>query len=252
MWDGRRPLVAATKTHNRSTAAMSELRLTRRGFSRIGALAAAWSAAASPSPADAAGSPGDAQPFSFERLIERTKQLATQPYVAPPGLPDWLSAIPYEVWRTITFKPEQAVWADSPSYQLQFFFPGSFYKSPVRIYVVDGGTAREIRFSPDMFDLTPAEEPPGFSGESGLRRLQCSLPLGQAERLPGASGVSGSQLLQGRRPRYPLWSLGARPGTEHGSRQARGISRIFASSGFSARASPSTRSPSMRCSTARA
>ncbi len=208
---------------------MSELRLTRRGFSRIGALAAAWSAAASTSPADAASSPGDAQPFSFERLIERTKQLAGQPYVAPPSLPDWLSAIPYEVWRTITFKPEQAVWADSPSYQLQFFFPGSFYKFPVRIYVVDGGTAREVRFSPDMFDLSPLKNRQDFPQNLGFAGFSVHYPLDKPNVFQELLAFLGASYFRavGRGTRYGLSARGLALNTGLGKPEEFPIFREF-------------------------
>jgi glucans biosynthesis protein len=188
---------------------MSELRLTRRGFSRIGALVAAWSAIGA-RPSSAADSLGDAQPFSFERLIERTKQLAGQAYVAPPTVPDWLTAIPYDQWREITFRPEQAVWADSPSYRLQFFFPGSFYKNPVRVYVVDGGTAREVRFSPSMFDLGVLKKQQAFPDNLGFAGFSVHYPLEQPTIFQELLAFLGASYFRaiGRGTRYGLSARG--------------------------------------------
>ena len=115
---------------------------------------------------------GEPQPFSFERLIQRAREMAQQPYEPRPQVPAELAQLNYDQHRQIRFRPEHAVWAGSPGYQLQFFHPGSYFREPVHVYVVNDGQAREILYDQALFDFGPnkIEEhlPPdlGFAGFS--------------------------------------------------------------------------------------
>jgi glucans biosynthesis protein len=107
-----------------------------------------------PSMADELLRLGPASPFAFAWLREQAKQLATQPYRAPPirhaGV---LNRIDYEVHQQISYRPEAALWmhGDGP-YPVQFFHLARFYKEPVKIYVVHDGRAREILYSRMLFE----------------------------------------------------------------------------------------------------
>jgi len=168
---------------------MGRLCLSRRGLTRGGLGLAAgltlpWGRGGLPGsgvhaqerPIDATNG---ARPFSFERLIERTRQVAQQPYVAPPRTPDWLGAIPLQAWDRIRFLPEAMVWGDQPSYRLSFPFPGSIYREPVRVHVVEDGLAHLVPFRRGMYDLAgvkldePLPETLGFAG------LKIHFPLNQ-------------------------------------------------------------------------
>jgi len=102
---------------------------------------------------------GPAQPFSFDWLREQAKQLAAQPYQAPIiRQADILDRIDYDAHLEIQFRPEAALWqqGDGP-YPVRFFHLGRLFPTPVKIYAVRGGTAREVRYSSHLFTFGKAD-----------------------------------------------------------------------------------------------
>jgi periplasmic glucans biosynthesis protein len=121
---------------------------------------------------------GDSNPFSFDLLIGRAKELASRPYneaEGPPG--DILNKIDYDAHGKISYKPEYALFANGPGiYPITFFHLGLFFRTPVRMHVVEnapsGSAAREIIYDESYFDM-PADSParllPKGSGFAGFR-----------------------------------------------------------------------------------
>lgn len=115
---------------------------------------------------------GEAEPYAFEALRRRAADLARRPY-APPPQPDpaILDQIDYDAHGRLTFKTEHALWAEGPSaFPVTFFHLGRYFRSPVRMHVVEDGAAREILYDPGYFEM-PADSParklsgnPGFAG----------------------------------------------------------------------------------------
>src|SRR5262245_3218667 len=104
---------------------------------------------------DAKHAPAPAPPaFDFERVATQARKLAAEPYRDPKGgVPDWLLGITFDQWRDIRFRPDRALWADSPSaFQVQLFHPGRYYDRPVAINVVDDDGPKPVAFSPSLFD----------------------------------------------------------------------------------------------------
>jgi glucans biosynthesis protein len=121
---------------------------------------------------------GPAWPFDFNWLQAEAKRLAARPY-EPPVIryPDILESIDYDVYQKIEFKPERALWADGKApFPVQFFHLGRYFKAPVRIYVVAGGNAREIHYTPDDFTF----------GDTGLDK-----------KLPADLGFAGFRVMDG-------------------------------------------------------
>ena len=96
---------------------------------------------------------GPAFPFDFDWLQGEARQLAARPYEAPViRYPEILESIDYDAYQQIQFKPERALWADGGApFPVQFFHLQRYSKVPVRLYVVEGGSAREIHYSTDVF-----------------------------------------------------------------------------------------------------
>jgi glucans biosynthesis protein len=95
-----------------------------------------------------------AHAFDFDDVARRASALASQPYKAPhTELPKALKDLSYDEYRDIRFKPARSLWrsANLP-FEVQLFHPGSHYDKPLRIFELVGGTAREIRFDPELFD----------------------------------------------------------------------------------------------------
>lgn len=163
-------------------AATGGYRLSRRSIARAGAAVllanlggrGAWAANGE------AGVDGP-RPFSFERLIERTRELASQPYQTPPRVSDELGAIPIEVYERLNYRTEALVWADSPSYRLGFFLPASVYREPVAISIVEDGQARPVVMRADMFDLGALEQRDLIQDGLGFGGLRVLFPIEQPD-----------------------------------------------------------------------
>ena len=164
--------------------------LTRRAVGRLGGAfltsimtrfaAAAEGDVTAGSGAGAAPGNGQGRPFSFERLIERTRQMAGEAYQAPPRTPDSMAQIPVDVYERVGFKPEALVWADSPSYRLGFFLPASIYREPVTISIVEDGVAHRVEMRADMFDLSGVDQRDQIQDNLGFGGLRVLYPLDQA------------------------------------------------------------------------
>lgn len=117
---------------------------------------------------------GQAEDFTFEALKARAKQMAAQPYQAPPNpQPDVLQRIDYDAHGKIRFKPEMALWANGPSsWPVTFFHLGRYFQKPVRMHVVEAGRAREIVYDESYFEMpanSPAHELQTGTGFAGFR-----------------------------------------------------------------------------------
>lgn len=117
---------------------------------------------------------GAAEAFSFEGLKARARDLAGKPYEPPPNpKPDVLERIDYDAHGKIRFKPELALWANGPSpWPVTFFHLGRYFQKPVRMHVVDGGSAREIVYDESYFEMpadSPAKQLPPGAGFAGFR-----------------------------------------------------------------------------------
>jgi glucans biosynthesis protein len=125
---------------------------------------------AAPSKSDAThGVPGH-----FATLVERARAASKQP--AQPArevqLPASLRNVDWNTYRTIRYLPERSLWRGQPGhFEAQFFHLGFIYRTPVEMFVLDGGRVEELPFSPDRFAYDGVAPPPPGStlGYAGLR-----------------------------------------------------------------------------------
>lgn len=122
---------------------------------------------------------GAARKFTFDRLRQRAKALAAQPYAAaPPPAQETVGRIDFDLLQKIRFRPDRALWRDAPGrFPVRLFHLDRFHPHPVRINVVSDGMARPVAYSPQDFDY----------GDSGL-----------ADKLPAGLGFSGFRVMNGR------------------------------------------------------
>jgi glucans biosynthesis protein len=112
--------------------------------------------------------------FSFDALIEQARSNAARPYAAPPALPrEVLERIDYDAHGKIRFDPDAALFADGPGlFPVTFFHLGRLFQAPVRMYVVQASSARELIYDPAYFEMpadSPAHQLPPGAGFAGFR-----------------------------------------------------------------------------------
>lgn len=117
---------------------------------------------------------GSAQKFSHDALIQEAQQLAAKPYAPPVAPPhELLDKIDYEAHGKIKFSTEAAVFGEGPGkYPVTFFSMGRYFQTPVHMFVIDQGSARELVYDPSYFDMpsdSPARKLSTGSGFAGFR-----------------------------------------------------------------------------------
>lgn len=115
---------------------------------------------------------GTAEPFDYAWLKGHARSLAEAPYQAAVShIPDKVKDLTWDQYQAIQFRPDHALWAqDHLRFRAEFFHLGLYFKSPVRIYEVDGGLAHELAYDPAMFNY----------GKSGLNGAALPKDLGFA------------------------------------------------------------------------
>ena len=138
--------------------------------------------------------------FSFEALVTRARELAGHDFVAPKqdDLPEWLAKLDYDGYRHVRFQPEAAHWADAGlPFRLQFMHRGYLFGHRVRVHEVEGGVARELRFSPEQFayDAGRGGDLPDDLGYSGLSIAWRGREPGKWDEVAEFQGASYYRLL---------------------------------------------------------
>ena len=127
-------------------------------------------------PPQAEGAAAEGQPFSVEWLRDRARQLASQLYQPPSeALPPALADLTYDQYQAIDFQEDHAVWvADDLLFRIGLFHLGLYFHRPVAIHVVEGGVARPVAYTPELFayHAGPFDPPlPADLGFAGFRVL---------------------------------------------------------------------------------
>ena len=93
-----------------------------------------------------------AEPFGFPEVAEQAQRLATEPFKAPPVIPEFLSRLSYDDYRDIRFDANQSLWKEGGgSFEVQFIHPGLLYRHAVAINTIDRGVVRPVAFTPSLF-----------------------------------------------------------------------------------------------------
>jgi len=117
---------------------------------------------------------GEPEPFSWEGLKRRAADLARKPWDDDPSpYSAVLERIDYDAFQAIIFRKDHALWTDGKGGPpIQLFHLGRYFQKPVAIYDVESGTAREILYRRDYFDMpadSPARSLPHDIGYAGFR-----------------------------------------------------------------------------------
>jgi glucans biosynthesis protein len=130
--------------------------LSRRAF----ILAAAASGIAASGAALAEGIKGitlsGPVPFSFDGLIATAREMAMKPFAPTPVRgAELLEKIDFDAYQQITFRPEDSLFKGT-RYPVRLFHLGRYFKSPVKIAVVEGDyTIKRLHQQHGRIELRP-------------------------------------------------------------------------------------------------
>ena len=111
----------------------------------------------------------------FEHVIARARMMASQAYTpAYDDMPPALARLDYDQFRSIRFRPESAIWNGEGAFALQLFHPGSIYRDPVRMHLLEEGRVRALPFDRELFSYDGEAAPvaalvPPELGYAGFR-----------------------------------------------------------------------------------
>jgi glucans biosynthesis protein len=93
-------------------------------------------------------------PFRFEDVVRRARDLSAAPYEATsPQLPEPLNRLTFDDYRDIRFRPERGLLASgNGSFRMQLFHLGFLYQRPVTVNVIRDGVPTPIPYQRELFD----------------------------------------------------------------------------------------------------
>jgi glucans biosynthesis protein len=119
-----------------------------------------------------------AESFGFIDVENQARQMALHAYVVPEKLPDILSRLTYDEWRSIRLKRDNVLWAgDKTPFQLQFFHPGLFYDRAVEINIIEAGKVVPVVGRRDWFEYGGLEQAPQIPDNIGLAGFRVHAPI---------------------------------------------------------------------------
>ena len=119
---------------------------------------------------------GAATPFAFDDLVAKARQMAGQAY-APRILPQWTSSVLDEIdyiWHGDIRQARAKGLFPERDTAITFFHLGQYFRRPVQIFAWEGGKARNVRYSRELFTHkpeNPAARMPDDAGFAGFRIL---------------------------------------------------------------------------------
>jgi glucans biosynthesis protein len=182
--------------------------LTRRSaVQALIAAGAASSAAAQQQP----GAP-PLNPFRFEDVVRRARDLAAAPYEANlQPLPEPINRLDFDAYRDIRFRPERALLASGGGpFRMQMFHLGFLFTRPVTVNIIRDGVPAPVPYQPQLFDYgrTKIERPlPVNLGFAGFR---LHYPLNDPRILDELIAFLGASYFRflGRGERYGISARG--------------------------------------------
>jgi periplasmic glucans biosynthesis protein len=143
-------------------------------------------------------------PFTFSGLTNMARDLSQRPFQKPAiHDPELLEQLDFDAYQEIRFRPDAAIWShgDGP-YPIELFHAGRYFKEPVRIYIVSAqGSAREVRYSPDLFTYGKSTFAKALAADTGFAGFRVLTAPGMPDwlaflgasyfRSPGETGQYG-------------------------------------------------------------
>ncbi len=146
----------------------------------------------------------------FHVLVNRAKSgIEGEDGPATAELPESLSALDYDTYRAIRFRPERTLWRGEPGrFEVQFFHPGLYYRQLVDVFVAEGEQVYPFPFSTQLFDYGAVPRPDSGAG-LGFTGLRIHTPLERADYRDEVIVFQGASYFRAR-GRDQVYGLSAR------------------------------------------
>src|SRR5918996_616766 len=154
---------------------------------------------------------GPPEPFSAAMVRDRARALAAEPFGLDQALPEALAALEHGQYQGIRFRPEMALWRGLDlDVEAQFFHLGSRFRTPMHIYDVAGGLAREVLYQPELFDFGGNGLVLDLPEDLGFAGFRLHYPLNRPDHLDELAVFLGASYFRalGRNQRYGISARG--------------------------------------------
>jgi glucans biosynthesis protein len=119
-----------------------------------------------------------AETINFERIVEKARQLAAQPYKEPEPIPRFIRELTYDQYQNIRFDPDKSLWKQGKSmFQVMLIPPGLYYGHPVKINIIDSEGARELPFKKELFTFADPELEKKIPADLGYAGVKLTFPF---------------------------------------------------------------------------
>jgi len=117
--------------------------------------------------------------FGFDDVAHSAEQLAAAAYKKPgDAQPKELSALTYEQYHDIRYRPDNPWWREAKlPFELGFFHRGLYYDQSVRINEISEQGIAEIKFDPGLFDYGASKIDPARMGGIGFAGFRVHFSL---------------------------------------------------------------------------
>ena len=120
----------------------------------------------------------------FDAVSSRAKLLAKREYKAlETNIPDALSQMNYDQYRSIRFRPEASIWHNESLFELQLFHPGFLYREPIVLHMATDSADSYVQFKQEFFNYDgPAAPLAGVAPDNiGFAGFRVHYPLNSNE-----------------------------------------------------------------------
>jgi periplasmic glucans biosynthesis protein len=132
-------------------------------------------------PAGKAAAQEAAHAYSLDQLIGEAKALAGATYgPSSTDLPPALTALDFDAWRNLRFRPNIDLLGETRDYDLRLFHRGFLYRDPMTVFLLRQGNRVPIAYSPDLFDFGSLTPPEGLPLDFGFAGFRLHYPLNSA------------------------------------------------------------------------
>ena len=150
--------------------------------------------------------------FGFEQVRALAQEMSGSAYSANDFvLPERLRALDVSAYQQIKYRDEEALWRDDDSrFRVVFRHLGSYYKTPIKINVVDHGHILEIPYQDDLFHYANDGFSEGLPADMGFAGLTLHYAEDGPVHFPEIATFHGASYfrLLGRDQQYGLSARG--------------------------------------------